>query len=175
VLLQHEELIVEGNSGIRTMVIPLTPVSSTGQALPSPARGEGIWLPRSRASRNLLIEEDHEMKLRMAGEVKTLRLRLLEECHVIVALADWNDTGVAFEIGHAHRLGKPMILISRGNCLAANAMPVGAADPMIDDTLHKSAEGEARRVSRKVIAVPPSTGTPAGSCFFDGPQDSKCR
>jgi nucleoside 2-deoxyribosyltransferase len=49
-----------------------------------------------------------------------------------------NDTGVAFEAGYAHAVGKPVILISQENCSAANAMLIGAAKVLIDHVLDES-------------------------------------
>jgi len=81
------------------------------------------------------VECDRETKLRMAEEIKTACLRLLEECDVIVALTDWDDTGTAFEAGYAHATDKPIILISRTTCSSTNAMLIGSAHAMIDDVL----------------------------------------
>lgn len=78
---------------------------------------------------------DRDLKVLMAGEIKSRCLMLLDECDVLIALADDADTGTAFEMGYAHAIGKPVILISRGDCREANAMLIGAAEAMIDNVL----------------------------------------
>jgi nucleoside 2-deoxyribosyltransferase len=83
------------------------------------------------------IEGDAEAKLNMAEIVKIECTRLLEECDIIIAVVDGNDTGVAFEAGYAHAVNKPVILVSRENCSAANAMLLGAAKMMVDNVLEK--------------------------------------
>ncbi len=81
------------------------------------------------------VECDRAAKLRMAEEIKTRCLRLLDECDTILALADWDDTGTAFEAGYAHATDKPIILISGTTCSSANAMLIGSAQAMIDNIL----------------------------------------
>jgi nucleoside 2-deoxyribosyltransferase len=88
------------------------------------------------------IEGDIETKLNLAEGIKIECIRLLEECDIIVALVDGNDTGVAFEAGYAHAVNKPIILISQDNCSSANAMLIGSAKVMIDQVLE---EGEIGR------------------------------
>lgn len=83
------------------------------------------------------IEGDTEAKVNMAEIVKIECIRLLEECNIIIALVDGNDTGVAFEAGYAHAVNKPVILVSQRNCSAANAMLLGAAKMMVDNVLEK--------------------------------------
>ena len=84
------------------------------------------------------IEEDTETKLQMAESIKIECIRLLEECDIIIALIDGNDTGTAFEAGYAHAVNKPVILISQENCSAANAMLIGSAKVLIDKVLEES-------------------------------------
>jgi nucleoside 2-deoxyribosyltransferase len=81
------------------------------------------------------IEEDLDEKTRRSEEIKSICLKLLEECDAMIAVADWNDTGTAFEAGYAHCQNKPVILVSRDNCSAANAMLLGAARAAIDRVL----------------------------------------
>jgi nucleoside 2-deoxyribosyltransferase len=81
------------------------------------------------------VECDTRTKLLMAQEIKTKCLQLLDECDVIVALADGDDTGTAFEAGYAHAANKPIILISEATCSSANAMLIGSAQAMIDNVL----------------------------------------
>ncbi|MEI6155493.1 MAG: nucleoside 2-deoxyribosyltransferase [Deltaproteobacteria bacterium] len=85
-----------------------------------------------------VVEFDPDTKLKMAEGIKIKCLALLDECDAVIALADWNDTGTAFEAGYAHAFNKPVILISRENCSAANAMLIGAAKVLIDHVLGES-------------------------------------
>jgi nucleoside 2-deoxyribosyltransferase len=82
-----------------------------------------------------VIEGDIETKMQMAESVKIECIRLLEECDVIIALVDNNDTGTAFEAGYAHAVNKPVILISQEHCSAANAMLIGAAKAIVNNVL----------------------------------------
>ena len=84
------------------------------------------------------IEGDTGAKIWMAKNIKTECIRLLEECDIIVALVDDNDTGVAFEAGYAHALNKPLILISERTCSTANAMLIGAAKTIFDGIIYKN-------------------------------------
>ncbi len=81
------------------------------------------------------VEGDIEVKLEMAESIKRECIRLLEECDIVVALVDDNDTGTAFEVGYADAVNKPVILISQENCAAANAMLIGAAKVVVNDIL----------------------------------------
>ena len=83
------------------------------------------------------IEGDPEAKLQMAESVKIECIRLLEECDIIIALVDGDDTGVAFEAGYAHAVNKPVMLVSQKSCSAANAMMLGAAKASVDNILEK--------------------------------------
>jgi nucleoside 2-deoxyribosyltransferase len=91
------------------------------------------------------IEGDTETKLKMAEKIKTGCIKLLEECDILAALVDDNDTGTAFEAGYAHSISKPVILISKNSCSAANAMLIGAAEMMIDNILE---EGQIEKLLR---------------------------
>ena len=84
------------------------------------------------------IEADIETKLKMAESIKTECIKLLEEADIIIALVDDNDTGTAYEIGYAHAVNKPVILISKENCSSANAMLIGSAKVLIDQVLEES-------------------------------------
>ena len=79
------------------------------------------------------VEGDIEVKLEMAEDIKIECIRLLEECDIIIALVDGNDTGVAFEAGYAHAVNKPIILISQENCSSANAMLIGSAKVVVNN------------------------------------------
>jgi len=80
-------------------------------------------------------ECDTGRKLRMAGQIKKICLQLLDECDIIIALTDGNDTGTAFEAGYACARNKPIILVSETLCSSANAMLIGSARAMIDNVL----------------------------------------
>ncbi len=79
------------------------------------------------------VEGDIAIKLEMAESIKTECIRLLEESDIIVALVDDNDTGTAYEVGYAHAVNKPVILISKENCSAANAMLLGSAKVVVNN------------------------------------------
>jgi len=81
------------------------------------------------------IEGNSALKTEMAEYIKTECIRLLEESYLVVALVDYNDTGVAFEAGYAHAVNKPVILISTGECSQANAMLLGSAKGIISNIL----------------------------------------
>jgi nucleoside 2-deoxyribosyltransferase len=97
------------------------------------------------------VECDLETKLLMAGEIKTRCLELLDDCDVIVALADGDDTGTAFETGYAHATNKPIILISEVSCSSANAMLIGSAQAMIDNVL------DDKQIEKLIRAISPFT------------------
>jgi nucleoside 2-deoxyribosyltransferase len=78
------------------------------------------------------IEGSESAKVKLSAMVKDVCIGLLEACDVVVALTDWNDTGVAFEAGYAHSLHIPVVLISQGRCAEANAMLLGSAAMMFD-------------------------------------------
>lgn len=82
-----------------------------------------------------VCEDDMEKKLQLSEEIKRRCLELLESCDLIMAPVDFNETGTAFEVGHAHAVGKPVILISAAECSRANAMLLGAAKFAVDSVL----------------------------------------
>jgi nucleoside 2-deoxyribosyltransferase len=88
------------------------------------------------------IEGDPEAKVRLSESVKSACLQLLEACEVVIALTDWEDTGVAFEAGYAHCLKKPVLLVSRATCDSANAMLIGAARARFDRVFESTQMGE---------------------------------
>jgi nucleoside 2-deoxyribosyltransferase len=104
-------------------------------------------------------EGDREVKLNMATTIKIECIRLLEACDIIVALVDDNDTGTAFEAGYAHAINKPVILISRESCSAANAMLIGSAQVMIDHVLQSEQIGKLVRVLEDFYAAMRNTLT----------------
>lgn len=91
------------------------------------------------------IEGSPETKLKLSKSVKTACLNLLEDCDIIVALVDGEDTGAAFEAGYAHAVNIPVILISETNCDTANAMLIGAAKERVDNIMD---EGQIEKLAR---------------------------
>ena len=81
------------------------------------------------------IEGNRETKLKLSRIVKDTCLKMLDECDMVLALIDDGDTGVAFEVGYADAVGIPVVLISRSDCAAANAMLIGAAKERYDNVL----------------------------------------
>lgn len=81
------------------------------------------------------IEGNRETKLKLSRLVKDTCIKMLGECDVVVALVDDGDTGVAFEAGYADAIGIPVVLISRSDCAAANAMLIGAAKERFNNIL----------------------------------------
>jgi nucleoside 2-deoxyribosyltransferase len=81
------------------------------------------------------VEGDTETKLGMSRTIAASCLKLLEDCDVIMALTDDNDTGTALEAGYAHCMNIPVILISSGSNDTANAMLLGIAKERIDNVL----------------------------------------
>ncbi len=79
------------------------------------------------------IEGDIAVKLEMAEGIKTECIRLLKESDIVMAIVDDNDTGTAYEVGYAHAVNKPVILISKENCSAANAMLLGTAKVVVNN------------------------------------------
>jgi len=81
------------------------------------------------------IENDIGAKLEMAEDIVVECIRLLKTCDIVIALADDNDTGTAFEAGYAYAVNKPFILISSEDCSAANAMLIGSAKAVVNNIL----------------------------------------
>jgi nucleoside 2-deoxyribosyltransferase len=84
------------------------------------------------------VENDMGIKLHMSEQIMEKCLQLLDECDIVVALIDGDDTGTAFEAGYAHSIKKPVILISEDFCGKANAMLIGSAETMIDNILDEN-------------------------------------
>ena len=82
-----------------------------------------------------IVEESVKDKMAHSKEVKRVCLDLLENCKLILAVVDGDDTGTAFEVGYAHKMNFPIILVSKGNCSSANSMLLGSAYAMFDDIL----------------------------------------
>lgn len=95
-----------------------------------------------------VVEKDLSAKAEMAEYIKAECIRLLEESYLVIALVDNNDTGTAFEAGYAHAIGRPVILISSGNCLEANAMLLGSAKAVVNDILE---EEQIKRLSSLIL------------------------
>jgi len=84
------------------------------------------------------VEHDTEAKITMSKAIASSCLKLLEDCDVLMALTDGDDTGTAFEAGYAHCMNIPVILISSGTNDTANAMLLGTAKEKIDNILEDS-------------------------------------
>jgi nucleoside 2-deoxyribosyltransferase len=97
------------------------------------------------------VECNRDTKLLLAGEIKTKCLQLLDECDVIIALADGDDTGTAFEAGYAYATNKPIILISEVSCSSANAMLIGSAQALVDNVL------DDKQIEKLIRAISPFT------------------
>ena len=82
------------------------------------------------------IEGNRETKLKLGRVVKDTCIKMLEECDMVVALIDDGDTGVAFEAGYADAIGIPVVLVSKAECVEANAMLIGAAKERFDNILN---------------------------------------
>ncbi len=66
--------------------------------------GNDVWCA---AVHDVPLKPDAPLDLRR--EVFERDLRMLDECDVVVAVLDDFDSGTMFEMGYAHRLGKPII------------------------------------------------------------------
>jgi nucleoside 2-deoxyribosyltransferase len=81
------------------------------------------------------IEGSVEAKIKFSREVMETCIDLLEKCRVVIVVVDDGDTGDAFEAGYAHRMGIPIILVSKDTCDSANAMLIGSCSARFDDIL----------------------------------------
>jgi nucleoside 2-deoxyribosyltransferase len=82
-----------------------------------------------------VVEDSIDAKMRFSREIAQTCIDFLEKCQILIAVADDEDTGTAFEAGYAHRMGIPVILISKDNCNSANAMLLGCCSARFDDIL----------------------------------------
>jgi nucleoside 2-deoxyribosyltransferase len=111
------------------------------------------------------VECNRDLKVAMSEEIKTACLRLLEECEAVVALADGDDTGTAFEAGYAYCMKVPVILVSEATCDTANAMLIGAASARFDNVLDDAQIEELARTLQnlryaKAGTLPSQAGIP---------------
>jgi nucleoside 2-deoxyribosyltransferase len=81
------------------------------------------------------VEDDIQEKVARSKEIKKSCLDLLDQCALLIAVLDGDDTGTAFEAGYAYRMNIPVILVSAGSCDASNAMLLGAAHARFDNVL----------------------------------------
>ena len=81
------------------------------------------------------VEGSAEHKLALSKQIKETCLKLLDQCNLLIAIVDDNDTGTAFEAGYAYHKNIPIILVSKDTCDAANAMLLGAAHARFDNVL----------------------------------------
>jgi len=84
------------------------------------------------------IEGNVKHKLTLSKQIKETCLKLLDQCNLLVAIVDDNDTGTAFEAGYAHHKDIPIILVSKDTCDTANAMLLGSAHARFDNVLDET-------------------------------------
>ena len=84
------------------------------------------------------MEKSVEHKIALSKQIKETCLKLLDQCNLLIALADDNDTGTAFEAGYACHKNIPIILVSKHTCDTANAMLLGSAHARFDNVLDES-------------------------------------
>jgi len=82
------------------------------------------------------IENDPSLKRNVARAVKEVCVRILRESDVVIALADGNDSGVAFEAGVADTSLIPIVLVAhKADVGKANAMLLGSAAAVVDQIM----------------------------------------
>jgi len=82
------------------------------------------------------VENDPSLKRNVSRSIKDVCVRVLRESDVLIALADGQDAGVAFEVGIADASLIPVVLVAdRIELSKVNAMLLGAAAAMIDDIM----------------------------------------
>jgi nucleoside 2-deoxyribosyltransferase len=81
------------------------------------------------------VDDNVEEKLSMARQIRESCLALLDQCKLLIAVVDGEDTGTAFEAGYAYHMEMPVILVSSDSCDGANAMLLGAAHARFDNVL----------------------------------------
>jgi len=79
------------------------------------------------------VENDPSLKRNVSRSIKEVCVRVLRESDVVIALADGQDAGVAFEVGVADVAMIPVVLVAdRIELSRVNAMLLGAASAAID-------------------------------------------
>jgi len=82
------------------------------------------------------VENNPSLKRNVSRAIKEVCIRILRESDVMIALADGDDTGVAFEAGVADTCLIPIVLITnRTDPAKANAMLLGSAAAVVDDIM----------------------------------------
>jgi len=82
------------------------------------------------------VENNPSLKRNVSRAIKEVCVRILRESDVMIALADGDDTGVAFEAGVADTCLIPIVLITnRTDPAKANAMLLGSAAAVVDDIM----------------------------------------
>ena len=82
------------------------------------------------------IENDPSLKRNVARAVKEVCVRILRQSDVVIALADGNDSGVAFEAGVADTSLIPIVLVAhKTDAGKANAMLLGSATAVVDQIM----------------------------------------
>ena len=82
------------------------------------------------------IENNPSLKRNVSRSIKEVCIRILRGSDVLIALADWEDSGVAFEVGVADTALIPVVLVAhKADPGKMNAMLLGAASAVIDDIM----------------------------------------
>lgn len=82
------------------------------------------------------VENNPSMKRNVSRSIKEVCTRILRESDVVIALADGEDAGVAFEVGVADTALIPIVLVAHRMDLGkVNAMLLGAVAAAIDDIM----------------------------------------
>ncbi len=82
------------------------------------------------------VENNPSLKRNVSRAIKEVCVRVLRESDVMIALADGDDTGVAFEAGVADTSLIPIVLIAnKMNPGKANAMLLGSASAVVDEIM----------------------------------------
>ena len=82
------------------------------------------------------VENDPSLKRNVARAIKEVCVRILRESDVMIAVADGDDTGVAFEAGVADTSLIPIVLITdKTDVGKANAMLLGSAAAVVDQIM----------------------------------------
>ena len=82
------------------------------------------------------VENNPSLKRNVSRAIKEVCVRVLRESDVMIALADGDDTGVAFEAGVADTSLIPIVLITnKTDAGKANAMLLGSAAAVVDEIM----------------------------------------
>jgi len=82
------------------------------------------------------IEATEGHKMRFSTAIASVCCRLMQDCFLVIAVADYEDTGVAFELGFAYALDIPSLLVSETKAAdKSNAMLRGTSRACIPEVL----------------------------------------